>query len=196
MTTLDNSLKQKPIDWLQAKMMYVQNNTMSYADIAKRFGVSTRQVQRRGSEENWVECRQDVVNSAEIKILENTIDEMAATNDRHRKLYRNIQSMIHTYMKIINQHNKAMVEKAKKEGKVVNPKNLYNPMNLHYLTQVLVSAIEGERVTLDLPTVVVAQPGYKLNPEIEYTPETEELIKSLEIIGVDFSNTHFKHPAL
>ena len=121
---------------------------------------------------------------------------MAATNDRHRKLYRNIQSMILTYMKIINQHNKAMVEKAKKEGKVVNPKNLYSPMNLHYLTQVLVSAIEGERVTLDLPTVVVAQPGYKLNPEIEYTPETEELIKSLEIIGVDFSNTHFKHPAL
>lgn len=68
-TVIDGQLNRKSIDWLQAKMMYVQNNNLSYADIAKRFGVSTRQVQRRGSDENWVECRQDVVNSAEITIL-------------------------------------------------------------------------------------------------------------------------------
>ena len=187
-SVLNQPAKNKSIDWLQAKMMYVQNNTLSYADVAKRFGVSTRQVQRRGSDENWVECRQDVVNSAEIMILERTIDERAATNDRHRKLYREIQSMIHTYMRIINQHNKSVVEKAKTEGTVVDPKNLYSAANLHYLTQSLVNAIEGERVTMDLPTVVVAQPGYKVSHVIEYTPEAQELIASLQAIGVDFSD--------
>lgn len=91
-------------------------------------------------------------------------------------------------MRIINQHNKSVVEKAKTEGTVVDPKNLYSAANLHYLTQSLVNAIEGERVTMDLPTVVVAQPGYKVSHVIEYTPEAQELIASLQAIGVDFSD--------
>ena len=38
-----NVVQDKPeVDWIQAKMAYIGNATLSYADIAEMFGISTR----------------------------------------------------------------------------------------------------------------------------------------------------------
>lgn len=151
-----NIVQDKPkTDWLQAKMAYIQNNTLSYADIADMFGVSTRQVQRRGSDEDWVGCRQDVAENVESVITAKIIDERVAINDKHQKQYAAVQAYIRTYMLIINNWNQKVINEAQAKGEVPNPDDLYSPKKLYNLTKTLRLAIEGERVTVDLPNVIV-----------------------------------------
>ena len=161
-TILEPPVKEKnSVDWFKAKMLYVENNTYSYSDIAKMFEVSLKQVKKHGSRDEWVGVRQEVAEKVETKIKENLVDERVDTNERHRKLYSQVQDIIHQYMVIIQAHNKAVIEKAKTEDRVVSPKELYSSQHLHNLTKSMVKAIDGERVTLGLPTIITALPGWK-----------------------------------
>jgi|SRR5579862_3392972 len=146
--------KQK-IDWIQAKMLYLQDNTLSYADIAQLFGVSTRQVERRGKEEDWSGCRCDVGQNVESVITAKIVDERVKINIKHQKQYAAVQTYIRTYMVAINNHNQKIIDEAHIKGEVPNPNDLYSPKKLYYLTKTLRCAIEGERVTVDLPNIIV-----------------------------------------
>jgi len=149
------------VDWFKAKMLYVEDNTVSYSDIAQMFDVSLKSVKKHGSRDEWVGVRQEVAENVETKIKENLVNERVEANERHRKQYHQLQDMIRQYMVIIQNHNKAVIEKAKTEGRIVNPKQLYSAQNLLNLTKTLMKVIDGERVTLGLPIVVVAPPGWK-----------------------------------
>lgn len=146
--------KQKT-DWLQAKMLYLQDNTLSYVDIAYLFGVSTRQVERRGKEEDWSGCRQDVGQNVESVITAKIVDERVEINDKHQKQYAAIQAYIRTYMVAINNYNQKIVDEAYAKGEVPNPDDFYSPKKIYHLTKTLRCAIEGERVTVDLPNIIV-----------------------------------------
>lgn len=154
--TLEKPTAKPKADWLQAKMLYLQDSTLSYADIAEKFGVSTRQVERRGKEEDWPGCRQDVGQNVESVITAKIVDERVAINDKHQKQYAAVQAYVRTYMQIINAHNKKIIDEAQAKGEVPNPDDLYDPKKLYYLVKTLRCAIEGERVTVDLPNVIVA----------------------------------------
>jgi len=55
-------------------------------------------------------------------------DERVKVNERHRELYRQTQTMVNIYLKVINQHNQAIVDKDRAEGRTPRPKELYSPL--------------------------------------------------------------------
>lgn len=149
----------KKADWLAAKSMYVENHTLSYADIARIFGVSHRQVKRHGVAEEWTQCRHSVTVSAENKIYERVADDRVAINDKHLVMYRNAQALINQYIKIIHENLKTVQVKAEAEGREVSIKELYHSQELYHLVQAMKVAIEGERTAVGLPTKVIAVRG-------------------------------------
>jgi hypothetical protein len=150
----------KKADWLQAKLVYIENPNLSYADIARMFGVSLKQVKKHGAKNNFVEGRQEVSDSVEIKIKETIVDERVKANERHAIAYKNMQSLINTYINIISNDIKRIERQAAAEGRDVTTKELYSTQKLFYLIKALKTAIDGERVTLDLPTKIVGHVDY------------------------------------
>lgn len=142
-------------DWLKAKMAYLHDNTLSYADIAQHFNVSKRQVQRRATAEDWIGCRQDVTENVESIITAQIVDERVEANEKHQKQYAAVQAYIRTYMIVINNWNQKIIDEAQSKGGVPDPHKMYSTKNLYSLVKTLRLAIEGERVTLDLPNVIV-----------------------------------------
>lgn len=153
---LDKPDTKQKADWLQAKMLYLQDNTLSYADIGRLFGVSTRQVERRGKGEDWIGCRCDVGQNTESVITANIVDERVEINEKHQKQYAAVQAYIRTYMVAINNYNQKIVDNAHAKGEVPNPNDFYSPKKIYQLTKTLRCAIEGERVTVDLPNLIVS----------------------------------------
>ncbi|TAK94098.1 hypothetical protein EPO05_06715 [Patescibacteria group bacterium] len=157
-----NTVLEKPkADWVQAKMAYVQDVTLTYADIAEMFGVSTRQVERRGKDEDWGGCRQDVGQNVEYIITAKMVDERVAINDKHQQQYAAVQAYIRVYMATINKWNKKIIDEAQAKGETPNPDDFYSPKKLRSLMKTLRLAIEGERVTVDLPNIIVAPVGWQ-----------------------------------
>jgi hypothetical protein len=156
----------------------MQDNTTSYSDIARMFGVSLKQVKKHGSRDEWVDGRQEVTENVEFAIKEKTVDQRVEINEKHRKQYASIQSIVQTYLYIINNHNKHVIEQAQSEGRLPNPKELYNPQKLFYLVKTMRQAIEGERVTVDLPNIIVAPVGWQ-PPELP-TAEEQEALRTIE----------------
>jgi len=68
-------------------------------------------VERRGENEDWAGCRQDVDLNVETIITAKIVDERVAINDKHQKQYAAIQAYIHTYMIAINNYNRHINDK-------------------------------------------------------------------------------------
>ncbi|HUD06435.1 MAG TPA: hypothetical protein VMR34_00965 [Candidatus Saccharimonadales bacterium] len=160
-TLIERPNKQKSVDWLAIKLLYTENHRISYSDIAEMFGVSLKQVKKHGARENFVESRQQVSDSVEIKIKEKVADDRVEANERHRIAYKNLQALANVYVTVIANHNQSVIEKAKVQGCIVNPNELYSPSKLLMLCKSIKLAIDGERVTLNLPSIIVAPAGWK-----------------------------------
>lgn len=63
----DNSRKGtlSPRLWIAARAMYESDKTISYPDIAAEFGISTTTVSRRGREERWTKCVENLAGMSE-----------------------------------------------------------------------------------------------------------------------------------
>lgn len=132
--------KQKPtkkIDWLKARMDYLQDSSLSYADIGKKYGVSLTTVKLRGVQEGWPELRQTLAEKAYKDFQTKLLDEKSNSQNRHLELYKNMQMLI----------NKAQEVAAK------DPKGT-TAFDLDKLARALKTSIDGERVVLGLPTSV------------------------------------------
>ena len=67
-------------------MLYVENNTYSYWEIANIFDVSLKQVKKHGSRDEWVGVRQEVAEKVETKIKQNLVDERAVKTPKFQTL--------------------------------------------------------------------------------------------------------------
>ena len=148
----------KNVDWFEARKDYLSDNSLTYVDIAKKYGVSKTSVENRASSESWVELRQDLGERAFTKFTEKLLDEKSTANNRHLTHWQNLQALA----------NNAVVDMAErnyehnKAGHLVldsNNKPIPRPLNtfeLEKLAKTLKIAIDGERVVLGLPTSVSA----------------------------------------
>ena len=175
-TLLERPDKQKSVDWLAVKLLYAENHRMSYNDIAQMFNVSLKQVKKHGAREHFVQSRQEVSDSVEIKIKEKLVDDRVDANERHRIAYKNLQALANVYIKVVANHNISVIEKAKSQGRIANPKELYSPSKLLDLCKTIKLAIDGERVTLNLPSIIVASAGWKpYHSQSKFKEDTSEL---------------------
>lgn len=146
------------IDWFEARKVYLEDSTLSYSDIAKKFKVSKTSVESRANPEGWSLLRQELGEKAFTKFTEKLLDTKSSANNRHLTHWQNLQALA----------NNAIIDMAErryftnKAGQLVLDKDgnpIPTPINtfaLEKLGKALKDAINGERVVLGLPTSVSA----------------------------------------
>lgn len=121
-------------DVVQAEHEYVTDSKMTILGIAKKYGISNRTVSIYAAKHEWTEKRKVCMDRA----LEKTMDEHAKMiserNTAHLGMWRNAQ--------IAAMNSLKRADSQKKTGDVT--KSIY----------ALQAAIDGERKTLGLPTVI------------------------------------------
>jgi hypothetical protein len=73
----------KNIDWYSARKDYLGDSTLSFEDIAKKYGTSKTAVGNRAKPEDWTNLRQDLYERAFTKFTEKLLDEKSSANNRH-----------------------------------------------------------------------------------------------------------------
>jgi len=156
----------KNINWVEARIYYLNDATRTYKDVSTKYGVSLRSVEDMGSREKWVEIRRKLGEDALVRFEENKKSLIAEASDRHIKFWRNIQG------RVLQQLQKTEAV----DGKSVMVE--FTPVEISALTISIKRAIDGERVVLGLPTSVAKQElsgGLNLG-----TPLTSEEIDEME----------------
>lgn len=128
------------IDWAEAQKDYLTDATMSYKDIAEKYGVSSTSVENHARGQGWVELRNKLGEMSTNKILKKLANERSKANLRHTKSYRKVQEIAEEMLR------KLSLDLA--DGADVDTGDLKN------LSHSLRTAIEGERIALGLPNNV------------------------------------------
>jgi transposase-like protein len=162
------------VDWLEAKSLYLTDHKLSYRDIATKYGVSLKQVKKWGTRQQWREGRQEVSDLAQTMAQESIAESAAETNQRHVEGYQQAQELAVAYLELLEVQTTHAIDTAEREERIVGLDELPSTSLLLSLTRSLVTAINGERVCLGLPTKVAPAPvGWK--PPIEEDTEFAKL---------------------
>jgi len=147
----------KNIDWYEARKDYLGDSTLSFEDIAKKYGTSKTAVGNRAKAEDWTNLRQDLYERAFTKFTEKLLDEKSSANNRHLTHWQNLQALANNSIVDLAERN----YERNKAGHLIliDGKPIPKPLNtfvLEKLAKTLKIAIDGERVVLGLPTSVSA----------------------------------------
>lgn len=76
----------KGVNWLAVRTYYLSSSAVTYADCSRKFGVSTRSIETRGSKEGWKDERARIFGQAEGQLRQRAIEDrvsgLAAHVDR------------------------------------------------------------------------------------------------------------------
>lgn len=152
----------KNIDWYEARKDYLSDNTLSFEDIAKKYGTSKTAVGNRAKSEDWTNLRQDLHERAFNVFTEKLLDEKSKANNRHLNHWQNLQALANN--SIVDMAERSFERDRKgniiiikdKDGELRPIPRPINTFELEKLAKALKVAIDGERVILGLPTSVSA----------------------------------------
>jgi len=144
----------KGIDWVEAKKYYCESFTKSYRDVSEKFDVALTNVEKKGSEEKWVEYRQKMGEKALEEFEQNKIMEIAHANKTHLEKYRVLLALATSKLKLMS------VDKDVK------------PSDMKAVADTLEKAINGERLILGLPTTVSkSEIMGKIQTDLQLSPD-------------------------
>lgn len=158
----------RKLDPVKAYDFYFGDNTRSYADVAKEFGVSKNAVEaiakvtikegpEKGTWKTWAEHRQDLVEIAQKKRDEEYRKSIPVRNEEHLKQYRNLQIATSNKITALALQGEWLVNP--KTGQKVKVQE-FDARQLADVAKALKLAIDGERVILGLATsVATIKPG-------------------------------------
>lgn len=130
---------QAKVDWFAVRKEYIQDSTVSYADLAVKYGVSKKSVSDRGVKEGWLELRQSLSEKAFVNFQNKLLGEKSKAQHRHLSVWQRFQRVA-----------QSTLEGMEAEENGVEPKAL------KALAGAMRIAIDGERIVLGLPTTVGA----------------------------------------
>lgn len=145
------------VDWSLVRNEYIADSTVSYSELAKKYGVTKTAVQKRGTAEKWSELRQIYAEKAFNQFTEKLLDEKSSAQVRHLQHYQNLQALANNSIQDFAERSYERDRKGKLI--LVDGKPIYKPINtfeLEKLARSLQIAINGERVVLGIPTSVSA----------------------------------------
>jgi len=153
----------KGINWEAALEYYLtpdlEGRIPSYQYVADMFGVSKKEVGLRAKRENWLQRRRNVYDSAEETFVENRIELINRTIEKHVNWWKQIQNVASD---LLVRLNKDLSENGFKP---------YLIKDLVSLTGILKIAIEGERTALGLPITINPSNTNTVREEITLSPE-------------------------
>lgn len=146
------------IDWNLVRNEYIADSSISYSDLAKKYGVTKTAVQKRGTSEGWSELRQNYADKAFTLFTEKLLDQKSSAQNRHLQHWQNLQALANNAIIDISERS----YERNKAGEIITDKK-GNPIptrvnlgELANLAKTLKTAIDGERVVLGLPNTVTA----------------------------------------
>jgi len=71
------------INWSEARAKYISDETISYNDIAKEYGVVYKTVAVWAKKQNWIKLRKESALNGNQKVIEKVGDSIAEVNARH-----------------------------------------------------------------------------------------------------------------
>lgn len=80
------------INWLQARVDYVSDESLSYEDIAKKYGTTKRAIEMHASKDKWVQLRADTSATLRQKLPEKISESIADVKVRHIQTAKILQS--------------------------------------------------------------------------------------------------------
>lgn len=169
--------KKARINWLEMKQRFIADRSVTYKSIADEYGVTGRTVERHAEKEGWMDGRKTVEDQVTEKIAEKVAGDIDEVNERHTKTYKNLQMFALTNLNILYAHIKHEQEQARAQGRRLAPKDIYSSQMAKFLAETLRIAMDGERITLGLPTIVT-KGEQDVNLKSEFADrELEELEK-------------------
>lgn len=79
---MDTVLPENNDLWLKVMARYISDTSVSYAQLSKEFGISTRAIEKHGSEEAWPRIRADIHIQAMKRIQEKTLNELVKYKEK------------------------------------------------------------------------------------------------------------------
>jgi hypothetical protein len=185
--TIATTTKTK-VDWVQARKDYLADNTLSYADIAKKYDVSKHTVEVHAKRESWVATRQSIGEKSLVKLEGDLVNRNAEVNERHGVAFRNMQQLAGIKLTIaFRQIEKIIADKGLKNMTIYDLK-MISQQDIRNLIEAYSAAINGERVTLGLPTSVerkevTGRDGKELFGDDNYSELVELLANTITALG-------------
>lgn len=154
----------KGIDWNQAFIDYCTLDfaTMSlpsYQDIADKYGVSKRMVEKIGKRNDWAKVRQELGKKKVEEYKANLSELQDEANWRHGETWRLLQKSIRIEISELVETQMRIRANAANASKEDIKRLNYLSSKLEELSKALKEAVNGERVTLMLYTDVSKQDG-------------------------------------
>lgn len=120
------------IDWSEPLQDYLSDATVTLAELAKKYKVSTRVVEEHAAKEGWGGLRTRLGEQATNLMLKRLATKKASANDRHLSNYT-----------VLTQKIMLSIDKISDDS---------DPGDIMSLARALKVAQDGERVVLNLPT--------------------------------------------
>ena len=143
------------IDWIEAFNYYCSDMTITYRDVAMKFDVSLRTIEKHSAEQAtpWPEMRLKVVEKLEKKLAKQRYRDAGARNDAHLSIVRTKLTLAGNALgKIAN----TIAKKQQEAGKdaVGDPYEALDWGKIQKISEVAHNAMMDERVILGLPTLI------------------------------------------
>jgi hypothetical protein len=150
------------VDWFAARQDYLLDNTISYADIAKKYNCTKNAVLARAKSENWPELRRSLAETAFEDFKLKLLDQKAQAQSEHLISYQNMRALANRAVVEMSRHHYArdrygnLITTKLKDGTIEPVPAPMNPFELEKLAKALHQAIVGERIVLGMPSSVSA----------------------------------------
>lgn len=86
-----NRATSSKVNWLAIKRDYLTDETLTYKDLGKKYGVTGTAIGKVARREKWYELRRAIHKKAEEKMLQKIEDDISAAKLRHVKLGKLLQ---------------------------------------------------------------------------------------------------------
>jgi hypothetical protein len=142
------------INWTEAQKDFLSDPTLRYKDIAEKYAVSLTAVKQRGANEGWHELRQDLSKKTIQQVETKLIDRNSEINERHATVFRNLQQLAGTKLTIAYRQIERLVKEYGIDNLSIYDHRMISQRDLKDLVEAYTGAINGERVTVGLPTSI------------------------------------------
>ena len=144
----------KMVDWVSARKDYLEDRSLSYTDIANKYGVSRTVVGERAKAEGWTDARRSIDEKSIKRVEAEIVDRNAEVNDLHYNLAVGMASLANKELNIAHRQLDKLEQELGKDGIGINDKRLISPYKMKALFESMAIAMNLQRVALGLPTSV------------------------------------------
>jgi hypothetical protein len=142
------------INWTEAQKDFLSDPTLRYKDISDKYGVSLTAVKQRGVNEHWHEVRSDLSKKTIQQVETKLIDRNSEINERHGVAFRNLQQLAATKLTIAFRQVERLIKEKGIDNISIYDNKMISQRDLKDLVEAYTGAINGERITVGLPTSI------------------------------------------